>query len=173
MRAVVIALAALAFAACGEDEPNRFEEEGFAISFEYPDDFEETDDVTLSEQRGSRAEESRALGLDEDNGIIVQRYRLQRSIDETSLDAAKAEFDELVSELAPDAPAGQKTEIGGLPALSYTDVPVTDPANAESRLIVLFDGSTEYLINCQSTPDKRDQMNEACDMAVDTLERSG
>jgi hypothetical protein len=169
--AIVFALAS--FAACGEDEPNRFEEEGFAISFEYPDGFELTEDVTLSEQRGSQAEESRALGLDDDNGIIVQRYRLQRSIDESTLDAAKAEFDQLVSDLASGAPEGEKTEIGGLPALRYSGVPVTDPADAQSRLIVLFDGSTEYLINCQSTPDKREEIDEACDMAVDTLERSG
>lgn len=176
MRAVLslaIVLAGVGLAACGEDEPNRFEEEGFAISFEYPDGFEETEDVTLSEQRGSEAEESRALGLDEDNGIVVQRYRLQRSIDETSLDAAKAEFDQLVAGLAADAPEGETTEVGGLPALRYSGVPVSDPPDAVSRLIVLFDGSTEYLINCQSTPEKRDEIDEACDMAVDTLERSG
>ena len=170
---IAIGLAVLGPAACGEEEANRFEEEGFAISFEYPDGFEETDDVTLSEQRGSEAQESRALGLDEDNGIIVQRYRLQQSIDSETLDVAKAEFDQLIAGLAADAPEGEKTEVGGLPALSYSDVPVSSPADAQSRLIVVFDGRTEYLINCQSTPEKRAEIDEACDLAVDTLERTG
>ena len=168
---ISVALASVALAACGEDEPNRFDEQGFAITFEYPAGFEETDDVTLSEQRGSQAQKSRALGLDEDNGIIVQRYRLQRSIDSESLDLAKAEFDRLVSGLASEAPEGEKTEVGGLPALRYSGVPVSSPADAESRLIVLFDGRTEYLINCQSTPEKRQEIEEACDLAADTLER--
>lgn len=170
---LLIAICLASLGACGEEEANRFEEEGFAIAFEYPDGFEETDDVTLSEQRGSEAQDSRALGLDEDNGIIVQRYRLQRSIDAESLDIAKAEFDQLVAGLAPDAPEGEQTEIGGLPALRYSGVPVSSPADAQSRLIVLFDGSTEYLINCQSTPEKRQEIEEACDLAVDTLERAG
>ncbi len=174
---VAFALAALTLAACGggDDEEsggdaNRFEEAGFAISFEYPDGFEVSDDVTLTEQEGSQAQETKAVGLDSENGIIVQRYGLKTAIDAEKLDLAKEEFDRLVATLAPEAAEGKKTEVGGFPALSYPSVPVTEPANAESRLYVLFDGRTEYLINCQSTPNKRSEVEEACDLAVETLE---
>jgi hypothetical protein len=36
---------------------------------------------------------------------------------------------------------------------------------------VLFDGSTEYLLNCQSTPPKRSKVEDACRKALDTLGR--
>jgi hypothetical protein len=175
MRALVLVLAtaALVLGACGGGGDGRFEADGFAITFEYPEDFEESDDVTISEQRGSKAEASRAVGLDEDNGIIVQRYGLKRSIDRDNLELAKSEFDALVKTLSPDAAEGKVAEIAGLPALRYANVPVRSIEDARSRLIVLFDGRTEYLINCQSTPDKRPEVDEACAMALETLRRRG
>ena len=111
--------------------------------------------------------------MDEDNGIIVQRYKLQASISKDNLDLAKTEFDALVGGLSPDAAEGESSEIAGLPALRYSNVPVRSVEKGQSSLIVLFDGSTEYLINCQSTPQKRSEINEACDLAADTLEVKG
>lgn len=170
MPLLVLLVFALGVGACGGEEDTRFEAKGFGITFDYPEGFEESDDVTINEQQGSEAKESRAVGLDEDNGIIVQRYSLQQNITKDNLDLAKAEFDALVAGLSPDAAKGATTEVAGLPALRYDKVPVGSVEKGESRLIVVFDGATEYLINCQSTPDKRSEINEACDQAVDTLE---
>lgn len=170
---LILALTALGLGACGGGSDGRFDEKGFAITFEYPEDFEESDDVTISQQQGAEAEDSRAVGMDSDNGIVVQRYALQRGIDEEELDLAKAEFDALLADLSPDAKEGETTEVAGLPALLYADVPVRSVERGQSRLVVLFDGRTEYLINCQSTPEKRDEVEEACDLAVETLERKG
>jgi hypothetical protein len=167
---LLLVLTALGAGACGGEEDTTFDAAGFGITFEYPEGFEESDDVTINEQQGSQAEESRAVGLDEDNGIIVQRYKLQESINEDNLDLAKAEFDALVAGLSPDAAKGETSEVAGLAALRYSNVPVRSVKGGESELIVVFDGSTEYLINCQSTPQKRSEINEACDQAVDTLE---
>ena len=63
--------------------------------------------------------------------------------------------------------------MAGLPALTYAEVPVASVEGGQSRLVVVFDGRTEYLINCQSTPEKRSEINEACDLAVETLRREG
>jgi hypothetical protein len=166
----LLVLTTLGAAACGAEEDSLFDAKGFGITFEYPEGFEESDDVSIAQQRGSQADDSRAVGLDEDNGIIVQRYSLQQSINEDNLELAKAEFDALVAGLSPDAAKGVATEVAGLPALRYNRVPVDSVERGESRLIVVFDGATEYLINCQSTPDKRGEINAACDQAVDTLE---
>ena len=170
MSLLLLFLLALGGGACGGEQDTSFEAKGFGITFEYPEGFEESDDVTVNEQQGSEAQESRAVGLDEDNGIIVQRYSLQQSISEKNLDLAKAEFDALVAGLSPDAEKGKTGEVAGLPALTYSEVPVRSIKQGQSRLVVVFDGRTEYLINCQSTPEKRNEINEACDQAVDTLE---
>ena len=166
-------MAALALGACGGEEDTRFEAKGFGITFDYPEGFDESDDVTINEQQGSQAQESRAVGLDEDNGIIVQRYKLQERISKDNLDLAKAEFDVLVAGLSPDAAEGETSEVAGLPALRYSNVPVRSVKGGQSRLIVVFDGATEYLINCQSTPEKRSEIDEACDQAVETLAPRG
>ena len=166
---LLLVLTALGAGACGGEDETTFDAAGFGITFEYPEGFEESDDVTINEQQGSQAEESRAVGLDEDNGIIVQRYKLKRKINEDNLDLAKNEFDTLVAGISPDAAEGETNEVAGLPALRYDAVPVRSVEKGQSTLIVLFDGSTEYLINCQSTPEKRGEINEACDLAVDTL----
>ena len=47
---------------------------------------------------------------------------------------------------------------------------VKNPPQGQSRMAVLFDRATEYLINCQSTPTSRDKIEEGCRKALDTLE---
>ena len=35
--------------------------------------------------------------------------------------------------------------------------------------MAVFDGDKEYFINCQSVPDGREELDEACDRAIETL----
>lgn len=42
------------------------------------------------------------------------------------------------------------------------------PEEGESRLVALFEGDQEYLLNCQSTPDEREQVDEACEQMLET-----
>ena len=170
---LLLVVASLGAVACGAEEDSLFEAEGFGITFEYPEGFEESDDVSIAQQQGSQADDSRAVGLDEDNGIIVQRYSLQQSINEDNLELAKAEFDALVAQLSPDAGRGRAGEVAGLPSITYEDVPVESVDGGQSRLVVVFDRRTEYLINCQSTPKERSKIEEACDLAVETLAVKG
>jgi hypothetical protein len=171
VRAVVLALVAgAALLACGEEEGDRvFDEEGFPFTFSYPDGFEETGEVTVDQSLGSEADDSIAIGVGENDGIIVQRYELQIAVDESNLDQAQAEFDSLIGQVDPKA-GSRTTEIAGLPALEFDAVDVPSIEGAESRFTVLFQGDQEYLINCQSTPEHRETVESACDEALDTLE---
>ena len=36
--------------------------------------------------------------------------------------------------------------------------------------MAVFDGDKEYFINCQSVPDGREELDEACERAIETLE---
>jgi hypothetical protein len=64
---------------CGSDDPKTFDEDGFAITFEYPGNFERTTDVRTEQDEGE-AEESVALAMSKDNAIFVQRYGLNRTV---------------------------------------------------------------------------------------------
>ena len=77
----------------------------------------------------------------------------------------------MVSELVDADVTGERTKVGGLIAFRYDDLAVTPPVDGESDLIFVFDGDVQYQLNCQSTPTHRDRMDEACDLAVDTLRR--
>jgi hypothetical protein len=163
--------AALFFAACADEDDGggdaTFEREGFPFTFEYPASFELAEDVTLAQTLGGESDEAVALGSDDDDGIVVERFTLNVEVDESNLDQAKQEFDQLFQQVDPSAET-QPGEIAGLPSLSLDAIALPTPER-ESRITVLFDGDQEYLINCQSTPEGRPEIEAACDLVLETL----
>jgi hypothetical protein len=170
LAATLATLGALALGACGDDDdsPVTFENEGFPFTFEYPGDWEESDDVSIDQSLGGASEETTAVALDDENGIVLQRYTLQKSVDENNLDLAQQEIEGLLTQVDPAAKS-KTTEIAGLPALTVESLQVPSIDSGESRLVFLFDGDQEYLINCQSTEESRAEIADACDTAVRTL----
>jgi hypothetical protein len=172
--AVAASITPVGIVGCGGDDDDSelatFDRDSFPFTFEYPDGFEFTEDVRLSQTLGGGADESVGIAMNEDNGLFIQRYTLNVEVNQANLGVVKQEADGLFQQVDPDA-QGAEGEIAGFPSLTYDAVTVTTPENGESRLIVLFEGDQEYLINCQSTPDGRDEIEQACDLAVDTLAR--
>ena len=93
-------------------------------------------------------------------------------VDRSNLGAAKRQFDNLFRQLDPTVSA-QASEVAGLPALTIDAVDIPSVAGGQSRFVAFFDGDQEYLLNCQSTPDNRDDIEQACDMALETLTLDG
>jgi hypothetical protein len=158
---------------CGGDDDDSdggtFDEEAFPFTFSYPDGFEVTEDVTVDQALGAQADETAAVGVDDDNILLVQSFTLNISIDESNLDLAKQEIDGLAKQVDPDA-SSEETEVAGLPALELDGIAVPTVEEGESRLTVIFDGEQEYYLNCQSTPENREEIAEACDLALETFE---
>ena len=167
--ALALAVCALALAAgCGSDEPETFDEDGFGITFEYPGDFERTTDV--STERGvGEAEESVALAMSEDNAIFVQRYGLNQAVTTGDAAAVKAELDRVLSRLAGTEVSGKRIDVGGPLAFRYEVEQLQEPEDGRSTIVAIFDEDKEYFINCQSVPDGREELDEACDRAIETL----
>lgn len=174
--ALPLALAALALAACGDDsgdstssEAATFDEEGIDLTFDYPGDWSLEEEITIADQLGaSTADTTRGVMVDDEDGIIVESYTLNLSVDESNIDKAKGELDGLIEQLDPSA-SGTVGETAGLPSVTYEGVPLETPADGESKLVAIFDGETEYLINCQSTPDHRDEVEAGCEQALSTI----
>jgi hypothetical protein len=171
MRPVALALAAiaaLAVAACGGESDGTFDYEGFPFTFSYPEDFEETEDIETSQKAGAPAEQTAGIGIDEDNAIVVQRYTVMIEVTEQNLPRVKPEVDALVRQFDPQAGPSEITEVAGLPALA-AQIAVPSLDDGLSDFTFIFDGDQEYLINCQSTPDHREEVDEACAQALETL----
>ena len=123
-------------AAVGDDGDGSatFDEDGFDITFEYPDEMNEADNVTIASGAGSSAKATAGVGYGERQAkdvIIVQRYDLNRAIGEDDLGRAKAELDPLVAQLAPGAPAGRTGKVGAFPSIEYDDLEVRRFEGAE------------------------------------------
>jgi hypothetical protein len=177
---VLAALASLtlvvAIAACGGDEDadvSTFERDDFPFTFQYPADFELTEDVSFSEALGDGevSGESLALALNDDNVLILQSHTLNLEVGAGELSLVKGEFDRLIGRL-DSAADGEQGEIGGFPSLAYDAVELSSPEDGQSRYTFLFDGDQEYVINCQSTLDHRDEIAAACEQALETLTRT-
>ena len=177
-RALLLVLTAALLAGCGSDEGDesatRFDEEGFDISFEYPEEMNEADNVTIASGAGSSAKATAGVGFgkkDTKDVIIVQRYDLNLAIGEDNLGRAKAELDPLVAQISPSAPSGDTGKVRGFPSIEYRGLRVREIDGARTRLVALFDGDVEYLVNCQSTPKRRADIDKACAQVLETVEK--
>ena len=184
--------AALAVAGCGGDGGDKtFDNENIGITFKYSPRFHPITEIDFGHTAGAKAAAQSGVALDKVNALIVSRYDLNVKIDKDNLSKFKGEVDNVISRLAGHRVSGQEVEYGGfLPrgpyaanktlsayfrafklinSLELTPEEKTAP-QGQSRMAVLFDQATEYLINCQSTPTDRDEIEEGCRKALDTLE---
>jgi hypothetical protein len=166
-------LTLVALAGCGSSDGGTasFDEDGFDITFEYPEELDEAKNVTIESDAGSSARATAGLGFSKNDVIIVQRYDLKLAVDDDNLDQAKGELDLLIRQISPGAGPGKTGETRGFPSVEYDDVRTRTIEGGRSRLVALFDGEVEYLINCQSTPDRREDIKEACAQVLKTVEK--
>ena len=143
---------------------------GIGITFKYSSDFKLVRKLSFQKSAGAQAAARGAVALDDVNLIIVSRYDLRASVTAAKLPRFKHEIDLVIGKLAGKRVSGRRVEHGGLPGYEYA-IALSRPANAVSRMVVLFDGATEYLINCQSTPPRRAALREACRKALQTIRR--
>ena len=149
----------------------RFERQGFDITFTYPSSLKEADDLIFGSTAGSADSARAGVGINKANVILVSRYDLRRPVTTENVDRVKAEVDGVIKGLAGRPVAGRRVDFGGLPGYAYR-VPLTAPSGGVSRLFVLFDQQVEYFFNCQSTPETRAELDGACDEALKTLHQA-
>jgi hypothetical protein len=177
-RVLPLILVAAVLGGCGSDDGGggtaRFEEDGFDITFEYPGEMNKAGSVTIASGGGGSAKATAGIGYgkeDTKDVIIVQRYDLKVAVDEKNLDSAKADLDPVIARISPGAPAGTTGKTRGFPSIDYRGLRVRQIDGAETRLVALFDGDAEYLVNCQSTPKRRADIDKACVQVLRTVEK--
>lgn len=153
-------------------ETRTFENEDFDITFQYPRELEVSDDAAFGSSGESGPDAEAGVRLGRDDYFAVQRFTLNAEITHENLEQFTPEADALYRDLSGSDVTGEPTEVGGLPALRYEYAP-RGSDDASSQAILFFDGATEYLFTCTSTPEHRDVIQAACETAVETLETTG
>jgi hypothetical protein len=172
---IVIGLLVAGATGCGGGDSGsstpvgRFEQQGFEITFRYPQGFRAADDLIFGTRAGAADTARAGVGIDRQNVILVSRYDLRRSVTFSNVDGVKAEVDSVIGRLAGKQVEGRAVRFGGLPGYEYA-VRLGSPQGGFSRLVVLFDRRVEYFFNCQSTPESRAELDAACDQALTTLQ---
>jgi hypothetical protein len=149
-----------------------FSNAAYPFTFQYPEGFRIAEITSVAATAGGGASDRVAIALNEDNAIFLARSEAEDiNITEANIRDAVPEVDQVVSELISAPARGRVQEVGGYPSVVYDEVAVATPPNGQSRMVFLFDGKRQYFINCQSTPDRRAEVGEACDLAVSTLKK--
>jgi len=151
---------------------------GNGVSFSYPRDWKAFGRTDTSASTGSQVW-SHTVGVDGRNLVNVSAYSLSVPITseniEARADGIRSQLDSLFAQAGGTLGSGPtRLEMGGLPALAFTGS-ARDPNGApvEDRLVLAFDGTTEYFVNCQYDRRSKAEIGDGCDQVVSTFEVTG
>ena len=147
------------------------------ISFSYPSGWKQLRLTGTSASAGSQ-DWSATFGLDQRNVVIVSQFTLTVSITaddiDSKADAIRGQLDSLFTQAGGALTGGPTRErMGGLPALGFSGRAKTPNGDAvDSRLVLAFDGRTEYFVNCQYDAEHADDVAAGCDEIVSTFRKA-
>ncbi|HEY2802808.1 MAG TPA: PsbP-related protein [Actinomycetota bacterium] len=147
---------------------------GHGVSFQYPADWDPIQTSGESASQGSEAW-SEAFGIDNGNFALVRQYNINLSITASNIDQHTSELTTQIQSLFTQAGGSMqsgptKLTMGGFPALGYSGTAVTPQAvSVKTRIVLAFNGTTEYFVNCQSTGNDNSALETGCDQIVSTF----
>ncbi|HZP89515.1 MAG TPA: PsbP-related protein [Actinomycetota bacterium] len=144
---------------------------GNGISFQYPESWQE---FTLSGTTASSGNQlwNETVGIDAINFVSVSGYTINIPITSGNIDDQKAGIGQQISDLFAQAGGGIDSgptdeTMAGLPALGFTGTANNpDGQPVSSRLVLAFDGTTEYFVNCQYDDSGQSELLAGCDQIV-------
>lgn len=172
-----VVLAVALFAGAGSYEDN-------GVAFEYPKDWVETSEKTVGAQVGDELWSTGAGPIPEDGNteeltadvVLVTAYRLTQEVNEENVATIEPELrgvlDQLVEQSGTSWPGElSRRTVDGSPAFVAEGVEAVGPQQqpVESRVVFVFDGTTQYFINCQYEPPLRSEILAGCDQVLDTF----
>jgi hypothetical protein len=145
---------------------------GNGVSFDYPAGWSEGTTETLAETGDALWEV--AFVLDRENLVTLKAYRLNMPVTAENLDAAKAEVEELIQGLAKQeggtVRAGpEEITAAGKPGLRFRGTGTLEGTPIERTIVLIFDGTTQYTLNCQHTPEWAEEIERGCEQIVRTF----
>jgi PsbP len=172
----VLAASLVTAAGCGGGNgDDTFEGDGY--SFTYPEEWIELEPGEARGHAGGEAISTTAVGPDEGADVLfVDVYRLRLRVTERIFDEVTRElaavFAQAFSQAGGRITAGPtRVTVDGLPALRLEGFALSpDDVRVQSRVTAVFDGMTEYALNCQYTPEGAEEMERGCDQVFESFQ---
>ncbi|MCX8033173.1 MAG: PsbP-related protein [Thermoleophilia bacterium] len=146
---------------------NTYSDPDYGFSFEYPSDWDITQNAPAEVSAGSQSVKDIAVydpqgskaGGSPANGVQISVYKLLVSVDETILDAVKAEIEQVLANMENQDPSWRRlenltsTHVGGVPGFKISYEFSLQGTPAKSAMYFLFDKDVQYQISFQTTAD--------------------
>jgi len=152
---------------------------GSGITFLYPKTWQPLPDVnfTLGSDSGPSGRIVLApppSGLDVNNNVVVATYALQQSTAGASSASLRSVVKSLLADIRRQGATVERPISGGhlgdTPAFLVTiGSRIPGGPILQSRMFFAFEGSTEYFVACQSTPEGRATITAACKQIVSSF----
>jgi uncharacterized RDD family membrane protein YckC len=169
---VLVLAGSVVYVASDEDEGAQTYR-GNGVSFDYPAGWEEG-----SVQGGGTNElwgtGFSAVAAGELDLVLVEAHRLTPPVTAENVDAAKAEFDKQVRQVVEQdggtvQSGPEDITVAGKPGLRFRTTGTVDGTPKENTLVLIFDGTTRYTLNCQYTAEWAEEIERGCEQIVRTF----
>lgn len=166
-------LPAALLAGCGGGEKT-FEGDGY--SFTYPGDWEQRKGSGAAAEAGNLVSSTAFAPSEGASGLTVSVYHLQLAVTPSNIDAIAPEAAAVTEQIFRQAggrvtTGPRRVTVAGHPGFAVKGTALTpEGVRVQSQVTMLFDGKTEYFLNCQFTPEQAEDMIAGCSKALDSLE---
>jgi len=145
------------------------------VTFSYPGTWDPISTGPKKVQAGTASWEA-GFGVSPVDLVLVSQYTIQVSIDSSNIDKATPSLTRTISGLFQQGGGTMESgptpsTMGGFPSLEYTGtISSTDGTPVSSRVVLAFNGNTEYFVNCQYTDAFQAEISDGCDQVVSTFQ---
>lgn len=173
MRVAVVLIAATVVLSGCDDPDNSFE--GHGISFAYPGDWNEAEEKSTAVSSGNQRW-SESFGIDGNNFVTLTEYEVNIEVGEENISDLEREIGQTIEELTQQAGGSvddgpSEVTMGGLPGFRFELSGVeAEGGTVDSSIVLVFDGTKEYFLNCQFTDEHSDEIDEGCTQIIDSFE---
>ncbi len=160
---------------CGGSGDQSFSADGYPFSFSFPSAWTLTRAAGTDDSGGAALRTVTVALKQPYDQVSISQYRLKKKLP-TGANGYQPEVDRVVKRLTREAggKAGDAKEVmyGDLRGYQYVVSYSSGGQKLQNQLTFLFQGENEFLIGCQSSPDKRNELSDGCKQILESLDFS-
>ena len=150
---------------------------GNGVTFTYPADWQE---LSLTDPTASSGNVDWQVGVGPgpgDNLATVSQFTLAQPITADNIAEAEPSTTQTMKDLFTQAGGSltsgpEQGTMGGLPTLVYTGTLTVQSGEAQSTVVLAFDGATQYYLNCQATADMVEPILKGCEQISTSFQKT-